>query len=162
MGIEVIAAAALALNVVGAINQADAAKKAKDAQEDAQREQRAANAAQAAQERRQQIREERIKRARIVQASSNTGVSESSGEIGATGGLATQLGGNIGFNLGQLAHAQRTSESLQKASDYQTSAANWGAIGGVGRSIFSLTAGSLFQSADMSQPPAPVETRTPM
>lgn len=163
MGIEtVVAIASLAVGVMGAMNQADAAKAAQEAQEDARKEQKAANAAQAAQERRQQIREERIKRARILQASANTGTSESSGELGATSNLASQLGGNIGFNLGQINHANKTSDYLQKASDFQTSANNWGAISNVGRSIFQQTSGSLFQTLDLTQPAAPVETRTPM
>ena len=154
-----LAIASLAVGAMSAVNQADAAKAAADAQEDARKEQKASNAEQAAQERRQQIREERIKRAKILQASSNTGVADSSGEAGATGSLATQLGSNIGFNMSQIAHADRSSAFMQKASDFQTDAANWGAIGGISKSIFSATSGSLFNTG--TQAPAPVETRTP-
>lgn len=87
-------------------------------------EQVALNSQQAANERRQQIREERVRRAKILQAAEGTGTEGSSGELGATGGMATQLGANIGTNLGQLAGTGRINQFSQTAADFGTAAQN--------------------------------------
>jgi hypothetical protein len=83
----------------------------------ARSEQGALNAQRSAQERRQQVREERIARGKLMQGAENTGASGSSGESGASAGLATQLGANIGFNLGQIQGAKAISEFTQSAAD---------------------------------------------
>lgn len=88
----------------------------------AQSEERAMGAQRASLERRQQIREERVARGRLMQGSENTGTSGSSGESGAQAGLASQLGANIGFNLGQLQSANNISTYNQNAADYQAGA----------------------------------------
>lgn len=126
--------AAIAAVVVGGASYMEQKEANKDAardreamaatQREAQSEQKAVNTAQAAAERRQQIREERVKRARIIQASENTGVSGSSGEFGALGSLATNLGSNIGSNLGMAAAGGRISDLNQTASGFNTSAQN--------------------------------------
>lgn len=87
-------------------------------------EQAALNAQQAANERRQQIREERVRRAKILQAAEGTGTEGSSGELGATGGLTTQLGAGIGTNLGQLAGVGRINALQQTSADFGTAAQN--------------------------------------
>lgn len=87
-------------------------------------EQAALNAQQAAGERRQQIREERVRRAKLMQAAEATGTEGSSGELGALGGMATQLGANIGTNLGQLAGTGRINALTQQAADFGTAAQN--------------------------------------
>lgn len=117
-------------------------------QREARSQQEAMNASRSARDTRSQIREERIRRARIIQASVNTGVSGSSGEIGSTGGLATQLGSNLGFMNGQQAGAQRISGLGQNAADFLSASQNkindanqWGQIGGLGLSIFGATGG---------------------
>lgn len=143
-------AAAVGSVVVGvgsAIAQREAQQDAAKKQRAAGQEQAAIQAQQAAQERRQQIREERIKRARIMQAAENTGVQGSSGEFGAVGSAATQLSSNIGFNLGLIDKTQNISALQQGAADDLTTASNWAAVGGVSRSIFSLTSGGLFGSS---------------
>jgi len=105
MGAETIAYIALAAGAVASIDAADKQRSASHRSQDAQRKiaevQRASNAEEAAKERRQQIREERVRRARVIQSSVNTGTNASSGEEGALGSLSTQLGSNIGFNLGK-------------------------------------------------------------
>lgn len=83
-----------------------------------QGEQKAQNTSKAMAERRQQIREERIKRARVIQGAVNSGASGSSGEIGATGSLATTLGSNVGANAGALASADRVGTYAQNAADF--------------------------------------------
>lgn len=173
----VIAAVAVGVSAVGTVMQMEAAKDAKKAQSQAAEEQskanaeqKAQNAAQAAAARRQAIREERVKRARVMQAATNTGVSQSSGEMGATGSLSTQLGANLGFNLGANASADRISNYNQNAADLIGSAQNkmadaqmWGSIGSLGTSVFSAAGGfksvsSIFNSGvPMEQLPALVQ-----
>lgn len=117
-------------------------------QEQAQSEQRAEQAAKAAGERRQQLREERVKRSKVMQASANTGTSGSSGEAGALGSLSTQLSSNVGFNLG----AQQTAASLTNINQeianssgaYQELANqpnNFNLLSQVGTSIFGASGG---------------------
>lgn len=94
-----------------------AAEDAANAQRQAQSEQRAGNAAQAALERRNQIREQRVKAARIEQASMNTGVSGSSGELGAESSISTQFSSNVAFNLGAVQRGANISMFNQQAAD---------------------------------------------
>lgn len=145
-----------------------AQKKAINEQKTARAEQEAVNARQAAEERRQQIREERVRRAQVIQASANTGVSGSSGELGAVSNLGNQLGSNIGFNASQIRSANNITNANQSAADYLSSAQSklnsanqWGGFAGLGLNIFQAGGGfnSIFGS--MTQAPAPVETRTP-
>ena len=168
MGTEVIiAAASLAVTAYSANEQQKAAEEAKserqkayNEQVKAQSEQKAMNAAQAAQEQRNQIREERIKRARIIQASENTGVGISSGVSGGTGSLSTQLGAGLGFNTGQVNKAAAISDNNQTAAGFLSSAENkimqanqWGQIGSLGMSIFSQSGGfSNFKSKPTAAP----------
>lgn len=138
-------AASLVIGVGSAVAQNEQQRKAVGEQKKARREQEAVNAARAAQERRQQIREERIRRARIIQSSSNTGVSGSSGESGAVGGLSTQLQSNVGFNLGMQRSAGEISIFQQNAQDALDRASLIGQIGQIGQqavSIFSMGGGS--------------------
>lgn len=156
MGVEVaLAAASLAAGAASAYKQAQEqkeakkdAKKAEAERNKARAEQRASNAAQAAAERRAQIREERVRRAKVIQASENTGVSGSSGEAGATGNLATTLGSNIGMNLGAIQTAENISQANQNAANFlgsaqshQADAAMWGGVGQLSQSIFSASGG---------------------
>lgn len=123
------AAAGTAVSVTQGKKAQAAQRESMQAQEQANAEQRAAQAQSAAQERRAQVREERVKRARILQASENTGVEGSSGEMGAMGGLATNLGTNLGINAGAIARGQRVSALGQQAAN-----ANYRASGAMGAS----------------------------
>lgn len=140
-GLEIAAYAALAVTAVSTVKQIQSQQEAAKEGKKARREQEAMNAARAAQERRQQIREERIRRARILQASENTGVTESSGQIGAEGGLATQLSGNMGFNRGQIRSAGLISDFQQNAQDAADAANLWGQVGQLSSSIFTASGG---------------------
>ena len=138
----VVAVASLALGVNAALENKQAGK----AQKRARNEQQAQNRAQQMQERSNQIREERIKRARIMQASENTGTAGSSGEAGALGGMATQLGSNIGFNQGAIRAGEQISIFSQQAADSASNAQMSSflsqaapTIAGVGQSIFKAT-----------------------
>lgn len=151
-GLEIAAYAALAVSTVSAVKQVQGQQEAAREGKKGQREQEAMNAARAAQERRQQIREERIRRARILQSSENTGVSESSGQIGAEGSLATQLSGNVGFNRGQIRSAGMISDFQQNAQDAIDQANLWGQVGQLSGSIFGAAGGfnTVFGSAQQT------------
>lgn len=111
------------------------------AQGRAQSEQKASSAAQAAQERRNQIREERVRRARIMQGSMNTGGTGSSAEFGATSNLATGLGANLGANLGALQTASNISTANQQAATAGLEAQEATSMFQLSSSIFSSVGG---------------------
>lgn len=149
--ISTIAAIGLGIGAVGTIASIQQQRKAQKAQERAagyqranQAEQSAANEREAAIARRQQIREERIKRAQIIQAAENTGTADSSGVIGALGGMTTTLGSNLGINSGMVAQGQRISFNSQMAANfmsraqtYQNRSGFYGQLAGVGFGIMS-------------------------
>jgi len=144
MGLEVIiASAALASTAYSASEQKKESKKAARAQEQIRNEERASNKAKEMAERRQQLREERIKRARVLQASQNSGTAYSSGESGAVSSLNTQLSSNIGFNQSMLRSGERTSIFAQQASDAQSRQQGAAAFGQFALNAASL-AGSIF------------------
>lgn len=136
------------------------AKKAAAEQRKIQNEQRAQNAQQAASERRNQIREERVRRARIMQAAENSGTTDSSGMAGALSGMSAQLGSNLGINAGRQAAAGRISIFAQNAADYQLgaqkalyNAENAQTLGSVAGSIFTSAGGfGAFNSTQAATP----------
>jgi hypothetical protein len=147
---------AIAAIAVGTASYVSAEKSRKEAQVNyasqaseqrkAQSEQNALNAQSAAAERRQQVREQRIKLARLEQAAENTGTEGSSGALGAAGGFATQLGANIGSNLGAIAASQRTGGYLQAAADFGTAAQRNLSDMGASQNLFSLST-TIFNAA---------------
>lgn len=119
-----------------------------DEQRKAQGEQKALSFQQQAQERRNQIREERVRRAKLMQASENSGTAGSSGESGALGSLSTQLSNNLGINAARAQAGANIGGYLQNAADFGTAAQNAiagaqtaDAIGGFAGSIFSASGG---------------------
>lgn len=132
MGLETQTIILIASAVIGTASYVEAkdareeassnARRSAEAQRKAQEIQQAGSAQQAAAERRQQIREERVRRARIMQASSNTGTVGGSAEFGAIGGLGTQLQSNIGQNLGAIQRGQEIGSFGQQAADFTTAA----------------------------------------
>jgi hypothetical protein len=85
-------------------------------------EQKALNLQAQAEERRKLVREERVRRARLIQSSENSGGSGSSSEYGALGGMSTQLNSNLGINLGRAAAGERISTYTQNAADFNFAA----------------------------------------
>lgn len=145
MGVEVlIASAVLATTAVSASEQKKEAKRARAAQENIRNEERARNKAQEMSEKRKQIREERIQRARILQASQNTGTAYSSGEAGALSSLNTQLGSNLGSNASMVRSGERISIFAQQASDAQSRQQSAATFGQFVSSALPL-AGSIFR-----------------
>lgn len=98
-------------------NQAQ--NRSREAQEKIQSEQRANNAAKQAEARRKAYREERVRRARIMQSAENTGVEGSSGEYGALGNLETQLSTTLGNQIGGAASVDRISGYAQDNANAQ-------------------------------------------
>lgn len=137
----IIAAAAVTVAAGSAYASSQAQGKAADAQKEASRIQSNEQQAQADQQRRQQVREERVKRAQIEQSSNNTGVSNSSGELGSLSVLGTQTGTNISNIQRSTATATAISGQQQKAVDANTQAQNYSAIGSFAGSVFGATAG---------------------
>ena len=119
MGLEAatIAAIGLGTSTVATAYGISQNNKQRKAQERVRKEQKAQNFAAKADEQRQKIREERIRRARIEQAASNTGTAGSSGEAGALGSLSTQLGVNLGLNISAVERGSRISDLSQTAAD---------------------------------------------
>ena len=144
-----IAAVGLAVGAVGTVASITQQRKAEKEQKKAARlqaanqaEQSAANEREAAIARRQQIREERIKRAQIVQASENTGTADSSAATGSIGGMQTTLGSNLGMNQGMFMQGQRISMNAQGAANAMSSAQTYtnrsgfySQVGGFGLSL---------------------------
>lgn len=157
MGIEIgtLALIGLATSAVGTVASLHSQSQANKASRNAAEEQRKAgawnaaqNSAQAAAERRQQVREERVKRAQILNSAANTGTSASSGEAGAVGGMATQLGSNIGFNQSMINSGQMIGSFNQSAADFDTQAdrgrqrsSQFGQLSSLGTSMFSSVGG---------------------
>lgn len=155
MGIETIAIVGLAVAGAGVVMNYQQQKKSQQFQAAAANEQRKANAITSAQqaqqadrERRQQIREERIRRATIIQQSTNSGSSGSSGEQGAIGGMSTQLASNLGANGSALMAGQQITGFNQNAANFMTAAQTaqgkgqmWGQIGQFGGSMFAQAGG---------------------
>lgn len=150
-----IAMIGLAVSAGGAFMSYQQQRQAQSNASRAAREQERANgvtiaqqAQQAAQERRQQIREERIKRASILQQSENMGTANSSGETGALGGMKTHLGSNLGFNQSAIMAGQQISGFNQNAANFMQSAQTaqgragmWGQVSGIGGNIFGQAGG---------------------
>lgn len=155
MGIELIAAAALVVTGYEVYEGNQARNEAKDnyakqadEQRKAQGEQKALNFQQQAMEVRKQVREERVRRAKLMQASEAGGTANSSGEIGATGSMTTQLNDNLGINYGRADAGNRIGGYLQNAADFGTAAQqavmtaqNADAIAGLSMNIFSAAGG---------------------
>lgn len=122
-------------------------QRARKAQKEAANVQAAQNKQQEMEERRRQIREERIRRARIEQASTNTGVSASSGEMGAVGALSTTLNANIGSNLGAVALGQQLSGAMQTSANAQSAARTASFLGDIAPTVIGL-GDSIFRDND--------------
>lgn len=160
---SIIGAAALGTMAYSAYAGNQSRKDAAGAQGRAQRETNAQKATEAANERRKLVREERVRRARILQSGINTGTDGSSGEAGALGSLSTQLNSNLGFNAGTLARAGNISVFNQQAFDAGQDAAKFDQLYSMSSSIFQANGGfGAFKGMlnfSGQQPPAPVETR---
>jgi len=147
MGLETSTIIAIAASATTTAYSIDQNQKAKAEQKKQQQIQRAGNLAQQQEERRRQIREERIKRARILQSAENTGTAGSSGELGGIGSLATQLSNNIGANLGIIDRANQMSASAQSEASAKVNAGISSQIGQMAPGLITSGA-SIFSQPD--------------
>lgn len=122
-------------STAASINQANKA-------EAAQRESRAVSTAtQKIQDRnmlKQKQRELMIRSAQIKQAATSSGVSASSGEIGALGGLQTMYSGLMAQITGQQKAADAITNLNDKAAAYQQRSRNYAAVSNLASQSFSL------------------------
>jgi len=142
----IIAAAALTATVYSVTEQKKQAGKQADAQNKIRNEDIASNKAKQMAERRQQIREERIKRSRVLAASEASGTVGSSGEAGAIGSMNTQLGSNVGTNQSMIQSGQRVSVFAQDAASAQLAGQQAGMFGQLVNAAAPV-AGSIFSTS---------------
>lgn len=118
MGIETaIGLLSLVGGIATGVMQASAASDAADERREAARIQSNRESIRNQENRRAMVREERIKRAQILQSSETTGTGGSSGEAGATGSLGTQTGLSLSFNTGDTRAVQDINAANQRAAD---------------------------------------------
>ena len=116
------------LGVGGGIAAAGAANNAANAEKRANQISANQSAINSQEDIRQQIREQRIRRAQIINAAANTGTTASSGEIGALGALGTNTAGIIGSANGTSAANSGINSNTQEAADYNSQAKFIGGI----------------------------------
>jgi hypothetical protein len=132
MGLEIIlGAAALAVGLVSTGVSVNAANQSAAAQKEAQNITLGQSKVRAQEDRRQLLREERIRRARILQSSNNAGVSNSSGEIGAMGAITTNVDSQVASARGESLANTGINKQNQKAMDFDNKAKQalqWGEV----------------------------------
>lgn len=136
MGIETLilgisAVASTAFGVVGAVQ----ANRAAQEQEDANKVSKARDENRRREQLRQRVREERIRRAQILNSAENTGTSSSSGAIGAVGALSSSLGGVFSFSRAEKRAADSISRKTQNAANFNNSAQLAGSLSDLSASI---------------------------
>lgn len=147
-GLVVAVAGTTASVIQGNKARADARASA-DKQQDAANEVGAQNAQQAAEAQRQEIRDARVKQARVMQGATNTGADQSSGELGAIGAVATNLSNNQGISLGATQRSNTISSLNQQAADDMFDARSDSQVGQE-FAQFGQIGGSIFGAASKS------------
>lgn len=150
----VAAVAGTATSIVQGNKARADARAANRAQEQTANEQKAQNAQDRAIAARQQYREERVRRARIMNSATNTGTQDSSGELGALGSLSTAFSVNQGQVEGGYQRGiaignsnQSAANSIFAAQKSQANASQAQQYAGLGQSLFSYGLKSYKSSA---------------
>lgn len=163
MGIETVAIAALAVTTASTVYSIEEQRKAGKAQQEGQDIATAQQKSVDLANKRQQLREERIRRAQIEQASANQGVGGSSGEAGAVSALGAQVGANVAsINQGQMA-AEGISGAMSKAAGATQRAQVAQGVASLSGTVFSGAGGfnSIFSSGSgVNPPPSGAEQKT--
>ncbi len=155
-----VALVALAVTAASTAYSVDQQKKAGKAQQEGQDIASAQQKSVDLANKRQQLREERIRRAQIEQASANQGVGGSSGEAGAVSALGAQVGANVAsINQGQMA-AEGISGAMSRAAGATQRAQVAQGVASLSGTVFSGAGGfnSIFSSGTGVNPP-PAETQ---
>lgn len=140
--VTTLAVASLAVAAVGTAASIEQGNASAKAQKDARATQAAQSSINQQNNIRDQVRAQRVKTAQIAQASSDTGVTASSGEIGGISALASQTGSNVGAIQQAGLTTSTLSNDYQKAADAQSRSQLYGQvarIGSEGFNIFSST-----------------------
>lgn len=113
---------------------------------------------------RQQVREERIRKAQILQGAENSGTSGSSGTTTAVGALQTETGGNIANIRSDQRAAMSVANRMQSAADAKARANTFASVADL--AMTGANAANSFFSPEPqakvpgTQPPIPIsETR---
>lgn len=132
MGLELIlGAASLAVGLVSGAKASSERKASAAAGKEANQIRTASSRIQAAEQRRQLLREERLRRARMLQGAQNTGTSGSSGALGGLGAIGTNVDNIVSQQLGETKANEGINSWEQKAVNYENSARNtlmWGEV----------------------------------
>lgn len=152
---SIVAAAALAATAASAYEQRKQAKTAAKERKEAAAIGSAEQQAQQMDQRRQQLREERVRRAQILQASENTGVSASSGQLGSVSALGANTGANVSSLSRQANSALGIGAASQRAANADLRSQEAAAIGGIASNVFGTAIG-----IRMSQGPTPAAPQT--
>lgn len=156
----IVAVAAVAVAAGSAYMSAQAQKDAASDRKKAGQVSSAEQSAQRTQNRRQQVREERVRRAQIMQSSQNTGVSQSSGELGATSALGTLISSNVATQSRQQNSSNAISAYGQSAANNELASQQWSGIGSIAGSVFGAAANmSMSSSATTVKPTASFGTQ---
>lgn len=117
-----ISAVSAGVGIVGNIAAANSSASAAAAQKNANAVTNAQAQVNQINSRRQAVREDRIRRAKILQASTNTGTNNSSGALGAVGDLTTNLADSNASSLGITNSNNAINSYNQQAQDFQSQA----------------------------------------
>ena len=145
---------AIAASVAATAGSLYSSYQAGQAQEEAAEERSAQARRQKIRETRQQLRENRMRRAAVANQSAQTGVADSSLELGTQGRLQSQLGGNLGTLETEFGSQQRMLRANQRAAELNTQASLFQGVAGTA-SMFAPGGGAsdLFSSGGASPSP---------
>jgi hypothetical protein len=143
MGLSLAAATLIGAGVsaVGTIASISSSKKASKEQKRAQQLQQKRADISAQRERYQAVREARIRRGSLEAAAARTGTTATSGFAGGRAAIESGFAGNVAYSQQQQNLAGQVSQANISAADYQSQAATFGAIGGIGSTIFADAGG---------------------
>lgn len=132
MGIELIlGAASLAVGLASGASASADRKRSAAASAQANQIRTASGQIQAAEQRRQLLREERLRRARMLQGAQNSGTSGSSGVMGGTSAVTTNVDNIMSQQLGENKANEGINSWEQKAVNYENKAREtlaWGEV----------------------------------
>ena len=132
MGLElIVGAASLAVGLISAGSAAADRKASAAAGREANQIRTAQGRVQASEQRRQLLREERLRRAKMLQGAQNSGTAGSSGVLGGTAAIGTNVDNVISQQLGDTKANEGINNWEQKAVNYENKARTtlmWGEV----------------------------------
>lgn len=129
-----------AASVAGVVGQQKAAKQQARAQRQAAAEQQKAQQLQYRRSQRQAIRQAQLARAQSIVTAGAVGGDTGSGSAGGLSGLGSQLGGNLGYGSQLSGLNANIGAFNQQAANAAFRGQTFGALAGIGKSLFSFGA----------------------